>query len=97
MKILLDEDAPGGPKSKGIGFVEFEDHEHALCALRQLNNNPKPWGKVRRGGASATGGDLHALTPRARRPHGQRAGQKAALSGAWRRGRSLHCTQACGC
>jgi len=46
---LLKEDGPDGAKgegrSKGIGFVEFDDHEHALCALRQLNNNPKPWGK----------------------------------------------------
>ena len=46
---LLTEEAPGGTgevRSKGIGFVEFEDHEHALCALRQLNNNPKLFGKV---------------------------------------------------
>lgn len=49
VKILLEEGAGegGAPRSKGIGFVEFEDHEHALCALRQLNNNPKPFGKVR--------------------------------------------------
>jgi nucleolar protein 4 len=40
--------AGGESKSKGIGFVEFADHEHALCALRQLNNNPKIWGKDRR-------------------------------------------------
>lgn len=40
--------AGGENKSKGIGFVEFADHEHALCALRQLNNNPKIWGKDRR-------------------------------------------------
>ncbi len=51
VKILVDEEGAGtrgggGPRSKGIGFVQFEDHEHALCALRQLNNNPKPWGKV---------------------------------------------------
>ena len=27
-------------KSKGFGFVEFDDHAHALQALRKLNNNP---------------------------------------------------------
>ncbi len=41
-------DAEGLPKSKGIGFVEFAEHEHALCALRQLNNNPAPFGKEKR-------------------------------------------------
>ena len=34
----------GKPLSKGLGFVEFTEHEHALCALRQLNNNPHPFG-----------------------------------------------------
>ena len=44
------EDAPAGtspargPKTRGRGFVEFTEHEHALCALRQLNNNPQPFG-----------------------------------------------------
>lgn len=47
-KILLEENAGGVPRSKGIGFVEFDNHEHALCALRQLNNNPQAWGKVGR-------------------------------------------------
>eukprot|EP01090_Pellita_catalonica_P008988 TRINITY_DN20045_c0_g1_i1.p1 TRINITY_DN20045_c0_g1~~TRINITY_DN20045_c0_g1_i1.p1 ORF type:complete len:471 (-),score=142.45 TRINITY_DN20045_c0_g1_i1:42-1454(-) len=27
-------------KSKGYGFVEFQDHKHALIALRKINNNP---------------------------------------------------------
>ena len=27
-------------KSKGFGFVEFTEHNHALKALRHLNNNP---------------------------------------------------------
>jgi hypothetical protein len=46
------EDAPAGtspargPKTRGRGFVEFTEHEHALCALRQLNNNPQPFGKA---------------------------------------------------
>eukprot|EP00887_Chlorella_sp_A99_P007721 scaffold20.g7721.t1 len=54
-KILRGEGAGAGagaegaaPRSKGIGFVEFEDPSHALAALRQLNNNPEPWGKERR-------------------------------------------------
>ncbi len=31
----------GQPQSKGIGFVEFSEHEHAIVALRQMNNNPQ--------------------------------------------------------
>ena len=49
VKILMDEERPdpdGNPRSKGIGFVEFTEHEHALCALRQLNNNPAAFSKV---------------------------------------------------
>lgn len=49
VKILVDEErtaADGTPRSKGIGFVEFTEHEHALCALRQLNNNPTTFSKV---------------------------------------------------
>jgi len=51
VKILRDPerlDAEGGPRSKGIGFVEFMDHSHALAAIRQLNNNPAPFGRERR-------------------------------------------------
>lgn len=61
VKILVEDEegsGKGGPRSKGIGFVEFEDHEHALCALRQLNNNPKPWGKVRVLSSDATASPL---------------------------------------
>jgi len=43
---ILKEDVGG--RSKGIAFVEFAEHEHALCALRQLNNNPTTWGKDHR-------------------------------------------------
>ena len=31
-----------------MGFVEFAEHDHAVAALRQLNNNPKPFGPARR-------------------------------------------------
>jgi nucleolar protein 4 len=34
----------GEPKSRGCGFVEFDNHEHALVCLRQMNNNPKLFG-----------------------------------------------------
>ncbi len=45
---ILTEDAPAGgraaPKSRGRGFVEFGEHDHAMAALRHLNNNPAPFG-----------------------------------------------------
>ena len=48
IKVLREpatRDAEGNPLSKGIAFAEFTDPEHAVCALRQLNNNPAPFGK----------------------------------------------------
>jgi nucleolar protein 4 len=33
-------DDAGQAKSRGAGFVEFAEREHALACLRQLNNNP---------------------------------------------------------
>ena len=49
-KVLTDPErlnpADGLPRSRGLGFVEFTEHEHAICALRQLNNNPAPFGKL---------------------------------------------------
>ena len=44
VKILTN---PSGG-SKGIAFVEFKQHDHALCALRELNNNPDTWSKDHR-------------------------------------------------
>ena len=44
VKILRE---PQGT-SKGIAFIEFKAHDHALCALRELNNNPETWGKDHR-------------------------------------------------
>lgn len=35
-------------KSKGFGFIEFAQHEHALEALRKLNNNPDTFTKQQR-------------------------------------------------
>ena len=49
VKVLRDADkvnAAGKQASKGLAFVEFSEHEHALCALRQLNNNPAPFGAL---------------------------------------------------
>lgn len=43
VKILRDEvkGVPGSSgKSRGAAFVEFTEHQHALVALRVLNNNP---------------------------------------------------------
>lgn len=39
-------------QSLGYGFVQFQEHEHALSTLRHLNNNPDIFGpnKVSVGG-----------------------------------------------
>lgn len=50
-KLLYDNtksDENGKPRSKGMGFVEFTEHEHALTALRALNNNPDAFSRARR-------------------------------------------------
>jgi nucleolar protein 4 len=50
VKILRETertDASGIGKSKGIGFVEFGDHNQALAALRKVNNNPNYFGGKR--------------------------------------------------
>ncbi|KAL3142888.1 hypothetical protein ABBQ38_003176 [Trebouxia sp. C0009 RCD-2024] len=51
-KILRDPErvdpADGLPRSRGLGFVEFTEHEHAICALRHLNNNPAPFSRDKR-------------------------------------------------
>lgn len=40
MRNMKDVDSKGVGKSKEYGFVSFTQHEHALRALRSLNNNP---------------------------------------------------------
>lgn len=40
MRNMKDVDSKGVGKSKEYGFVSFAWHEHALAALRALNNNP---------------------------------------------------------
>jgi len=39
-------DAKGEGRSKRYGFLEFEEHEHSLLALRRLNNNPDAFKSV---------------------------------------------------
>lgn len=51
VKILRDDEKvakDGLPLSKGLGFVEFKEHQHAVVALRSLNNNPKVFKRDRR-------------------------------------------------
>lgn len=60
VKILMEEATAGtpstrAPKSRGRGFIEFTEHEHALCALRQLNNNPQPFGEPQQHTCRAAG------------------------------------------
>ena len=46
VKILRDSEKGNSVrknKSRGLGFVEFSEHQHALVALRVLNNNPGTW------------------------------------------------------
>lgn len=51
VKVVRDKervDADGLLRSKRFGFVEFMDHQSALAALRDLNNNPHVLGKTKR-------------------------------------------------
>jgi nucleolar protein 4 len=51
VKIVRDKermDLNGKARSKRYGFVEFVQHEHALAALRYLNNNPNIFGAASR-------------------------------------------------
>lgn len=41
MRDMKDMDLNGKGKSKEFGFVNFKEHEHALTALRAINNNPE--------------------------------------------------------
>ncbi|XP_022869951.1 RNA-binding protein 28 [Olea europaea var. sylvestris] len=46
LKLLKDKKGKEGEKSRprGVAFVEFTEHQHALVALRVLNNNPETFG-----------------------------------------------------
>ncbi|XP_062990520.1 RNA-binding protein 28 [Elgaria multicarinata webbii] len=50
-RVMRDLKAPAGKgrgQSLGYAFVEFQEHEHALAALRHLNNNPQQFGDQKR-------------------------------------------------
>ncbi|KAL8222608.1 UNVERIFIED_CONTAM: hypothetical protein K2H54_077614, partial [Gekko kuhli] len=50
-RVMRDRKAPAGKgqgQSLGYAFVEFQEHEHALAALRRVNNNPEFFGDQKR-------------------------------------------------
>ncbi|EER93268.1 RNA-binding protein 28 [Sorghum bicolor] len=48
VNILKNEKKGVQKHSRGVAFVDFQEHEHALVALRVLNNNPETFGSERR-------------------------------------------------
>ncbi|CAA2976680.1 RNA-binding 28 [Olea europaea subsp. europaea] len=50
LKLLKDKKGKEGEKSRprGVAFIEFTEHQHALVALRVLNNNPDTFGSEHR-------------------------------------------------
>ncbi|PAN44495.1 hypothetical protein PAHAL_9G047500 [Panicum hallii] len=48
VNILKNEKKGVQKHSRGVAFVDFQEHEHALVALRVLNNNPETFGAERR-------------------------------------------------
>lgn len=40
IQVPKDESRGSGKSGRGFGFIEFEEHVHALACLRYLNNNP---------------------------------------------------------
>ena len=44
LKKAAKSDKKSGP-SRGVAFLEFASHDHAMAALRQMNNNPNIFGK----------------------------------------------------
>ena len=47
MRDLERPNAQGVGKSRGYAFCSFKSHEHALAALRWLNNNAEPFGDTK--------------------------------------------------
>nr|XP_020469914.1 RNA-binding protein 28 [Monopterus albus]XP_020469924.1 RNA-binding protein 28 [Monopterus albus] len=56
-------------QSLGYGFVQFEDHEHALSTLRYLNNNPDIFGSHKRPIVEFSLEDLRKLKIKEMRRH----------------------------
>ncbi|XP_070550742.1 RNA-binding protein 28-like isoform X1 [Ptychodera flava] len=48
MRDLSQVNSQNVPKSRGYAFVSFSEHEHALKAVRQVNNNPEIFGPEKR-------------------------------------------------
>ncbi|KAK1366956.1 hypothetical protein POM88_042517 [Heracleum sosnowskyi] len=48
--------------SRGVAFVEFTEHEHALVALRVLNNNPETFGPDHRPIVEFALDNIHSAT-----------------------------------
>ncbi|KAI3861637.1 hypothetical protein MKW98_000589 [Papaver atlanticum] len=50
VKIVKESKEAKKPKnhSRGVAFIEFTEHQHALVALRVLNNNPETFGPEHR-------------------------------------------------
>ena len=45
MRNLQKRNNEGVGESKGFGFIAYSQHEHALEALRKMNNNPNIFSK----------------------------------------------------
>ena len=41
MRDLGGDNGKGVGKTLGYGFISFKEHQHALTALRNTNNNPE--------------------------------------------------------
>ncbi|XP_047325744.1 RNA-binding protein 28 isoform X2 [Impatiens glandulifera] len=48
LKLLKDTEGVKSSYSRGVAFVEFAEHQHALVALRVLNNKPDTFGSEHR-------------------------------------------------
>ena len=89
-RIMRDDSRPdssGAPRSRGMAFVELMEHEHALCVLRFLNNNPMVFGKERRPIVEFAISDARAVRKHTLnvKMRSQRAAEPAAAAGSEKR------------
>ncbi|CAI7816605.1 unnamed protein product, partial [Closterium sp. NIES-53] len=67
VKVLRETDRvgpDGKPRSKGAAFIEFSEHQHAVAALRALNNHPSECSAVQCDAVhEAEAGHVHSPTP----------------------------------
>lgn len=59
----------GVAKSRGFGFVAFDEHLHAMGALQKTNNSPEPFGPDKRPIVEFAIESRAALEKKARRLH----------------------------